>query len=114
MSLLTGEPRSARVSALTECQVIEVQRAGLDSILQERPEIIEQLADIMAERRLKNELMMTAHQQIASSDLLRAYVGEIRARIASFFRIAPLMPIPSVSGGRASLDEAAPPDYRET
>jgi len=114
MSLLTGEPRSARVSALTECQVTEVQRAGLDSILQERPEIIEQLADIMAERRLKNELMMTAHQRIASSDLLRAYVGEIRARIASFFRIAPLMPVPSVGGVRASLQEAAPPDYRKT
>ena len=54
MSLLTGQPRSASVTAATEAVVFEVDKADLDALLQRRPELAEGLATIMANREAHN------------------------------------------------------------
>ncbi|MCK8785721.1 mechanosensitive ion channel [Roseomonas sp. NAR14] len=53
MSLLTGQPRSATVVAVTDAVVYEVRREHLDPILRRRPEIGDGLATIMAERQAR-------------------------------------------------------------
>jgi len=53
MSLLTGEPRSATVSANTETEVIVVQKAGLSKLLETEASILEPLTD-MLEKRLED------------------------------------------------------------
>jgi small-conductance mechanosensitive channel len=55
MSLLTGQPRSATVTAATDAVVYEIHRAGLDPILKRRPEIAEGLAAVMAAHQAHNE-----------------------------------------------------------
>ncbi len=54
MSLVTGQPRSATVVAVTEAVVFELGRRELDPVLRRRPELLEALATIMAERQAQN------------------------------------------------------------
>ena len=51
-SLLTGEPRSASVDTITECRLLEVQRANLEPILSGRPALAGTLSTMLAQRRL--------------------------------------------------------------
>lgn len=53
MSLLTGEPRSASVEALTDTEVIMVEKRGLADILESEPEVLEPLTDSL-EKRLED------------------------------------------------------------
>ncbi|MBD0274741.1 MAG: mechanosensitive ion channel family protein [Acetobacteraceae bacterium] len=54
MSLLTGQARSATVTAETDAVVFEIDKAHLDALLQRRPELAEGLANIMAGREAHN------------------------------------------------------------
>ncbi|MBC8159165.1 MAG: mechanosensitive ion channel family protein [Alphaproteobacteria bacterium] len=87
MSLLTGERRGADVSAVTECQILEIQKCGLDPILAARPEIIETLAQVMAERRIKTETLTNGAATQKKSVMLSAYAGEIASKMRSFFKV---------------------------
>jgi small-conductance mechanosensitive channel/CRP-like cAMP-binding protein len=51
MSLLTGSPRSATVTAVTECRVLAVDKTALEPILRAHPELIEGISRTLAERR---------------------------------------------------------------
>jgi CRP-like cAMP-binding protein len=73
MSLLTGEPRSASVIAYTECQVLEVDKKSLEPLLMRRPDLARQIAEIMAERKLKSELMTAETKKVSVGDRLRDY-----------------------------------------
>lgn len=50
MGLMTGEPRSATVTARTEAFCYRLDKSGFEKILQARPEIAEQCARILGER----------------------------------------------------------------
>lgn len=50
MSLLTGRPRGANVIADTDLDVVEISRAHLLPVLQERPELAEDLSSLLAAR----------------------------------------------------------------
>jgi small-conductance mechanosensitive channel/CRP-like cAMP-binding protein len=54
ISLLTGQPRSATVTAALFSVVFEIHREDLDPILKRRPEIAEGLAAVMAEHQARN------------------------------------------------------------
>ena len=52
MSLLTGEPRSATVFAVTECHVLEIDKSVIQPLLINRPELVDDLAEVIARRKL--------------------------------------------------------------
>lgn len=54
MSLLTGEPRSATVRALTECTTLELTKEAVAPVLEAQPEVAESLARIVSDRRAAN------------------------------------------------------------
>ncbi len=54
MSLVTGGPRSATVVAVTDAVVFELGRKELEPVLSRRPELMEALATIIAERQAEN------------------------------------------------------------
>jgi CRP-like cAMP-binding protein/small-conductance mechanosensitive channel len=54
MSLLTGQPRSATVTAAIDSVVYEIRKQRLDPILHQRPEIADELATVMARRQALN------------------------------------------------------------
>jgi small-conductance mechanosensitive channel/CRP-like cAMP-binding protein len=85
MSLLTGQQRSATVSATTDALVYEIRREHLDPILRRRPELAESLAAIMASRRARNArpAEMPAPPEPAEAPEREDLLGRLRA----FFRL---------------------------
>jgi small-conductance mechanosensitive channel/CRP-like cAMP-binding protein len=55
VALLTGQQRTATVTAAFDALVYEIHREDLDPILRRRPEIAEGLATVMAEHQAHNE-----------------------------------------------------------
>jgi CRP-like cAMP-binding protein len=87
MSLLTGESRSADVTALTDLVVYEIHRKQLSKIFQVHPEFIETISEILVERKYQNAQMLeklTQHistQSVASTNILVD-------RIRSLFKVS--------------------------
>ena len=53
MSLLTGEPRTATVRAATDAVMYEINKDHLTRLLEQRPEIAEELTRVVAERKVR-------------------------------------------------------------
>ena len=85
MSLLTGEARSASVIAHTECQVLEIPKHSLEPLFKTRPGLAEEIAAIMAERKVKSELMTAETKKISIGDRLRDYSEAFAKSIRAFF-----------------------------
>ncbi|MEL6435718.1 MAG: mechanosensitive ion channel family protein, partial [Pseudomonadota bacterium] len=64
MSLLTGEPRSATVTASTGVIAYEVTRAQFEAVLKQRPAIAEEVSRIVAQRLAANESAASAEKPV--------------------------------------------------
>jgi small-conductance mechanosensitive channel len=53
MGLMTGEPRTADVVALTDIECYRLDKEGLQRVLEERPEAAEQFSKTLAKRRVE-------------------------------------------------------------
>ncbi len=84
MSLLTGEPRSATVVALTDVVLLELDRPVFARLFAEHPELAPKLSGMLAHRRTQLNAAMTA-----SGDTLPVATeeGHILARLKSIFRL---------------------------
>ncbi len=60
ISLLTGVPRSATITAATTAVIYEITQATMAELLKNRPEIMENLSLVMADRRLRNEAALNS------------------------------------------------------
>ena len=63
VSLLTGQRRTASVTAALDFVVYEIHREDLDPIVKRRPEVAEGLAAVMAERQARNDKYLRAPVQ---------------------------------------------------
>ncbi|MEA1936261.1 MAG: mechanosensitive ion channel family protein [Thermodesulfobacteriota bacterium] len=79
MSLLTGEPRTAIVKALTSVEVINVPKEALEPVLKAKPELSDKLAQIMADRRARTEAFIDSIRKSPSLATTRSYVTKIRS-----------------------------------
>ncbi|QQS42173.1 MAG: mechanosensitive ion channel [Acidobacteriota bacterium] len=80
MSLFTGEPRTADVVAESETKVIEIQPSVLKPILEENPELVRIISEIIDDRR---QLLIEDEEEAAAATDADAK-GVIRS-IRSFF-----------------------------
>lgn len=55
MALLTGEPRSATVSAVTDARLLTVSKEDLRGIIAANPEVEKIVSDVLAQRQLRTE-----------------------------------------------------------
>lgn len=51
MSLLTGEPRTATVVALTETEVVQINKSALKPIFEANPELVQSVCEMIEQRR---------------------------------------------------------------
>ena len=84
ISLLTGEPRTATVRALTEAILIEITKDTIAPILEANPSLVESLSAVMRERRQKTADLYDASREEQEKEPERSVLG---ARIARFFGI---------------------------
>jgi branched-chain amino acid transport system substrate-binding protein len=82
MALLTGEPRGATVRALTKTAVLEITKEDITPLFHQQPEVMRQLAEIMALRR-------TATEQLLDRSAMEEKKAQLAARffkaISDFF-----------------------------
>ena len=88
MSLLTGEPRSATVRAERDCYVMEVNKAVMSQIIRDSPECLQQLSEILAQRKIATEDVIKdaamPGAQVAKQD---EYRSAFVARLKDFFSL---------------------------
>jgi CRP-like cAMP-binding protein len=82
ISLLTGQPRTATVRALTEANMLEIDKATLSPILRENPSLCGMLELTMQERRKRAADMLEAARGEAQMTEDRTPLG---LKIARFF-----------------------------
>lgn len=70
MSVFNEEPRSTTVQALEQCVLLEVERADLRPLLEVHPEILEQLAGVISQRRADLLKLTPATKTEHRNDLL--------------------------------------------
>ncbi len=81
MSLLTGEPRSATVVANEESQIIQIGKFALKTILDDNPNLVKTLSELVEERRAllsQNEekhLSTTKKQDVKAFKSIRKFFG---------------------------------------
>ena len=84
ISLLTGEPRTATVRALTETVVVEIEKGTLEPIVRENPGLCDALETVIAERRREAaDLFDATREEMAKGPGRRALAN----RIARFFGV---------------------------
>jgi CRP/FNR family transcriptional regulator/CRP/FNR family cyclic AMP-dependent transcriptional regulator len=72
MALMTGEPRTASVRAITDVEVIEMDREGFARLFKEHPDAAAGIGDIITERNRERL------EKLASGDTLNGRAGAHR------------------------------------
>jgi small-conductance mechanosensitive channel/CRP-like cAMP-binding protein len=84
MSLLTGEPRSATVSARGDCRAFEIDAETLRAVAASQPALIEQMAGVAASRRTQ----LVAVRDTAPAGAVQNGAQTLLLRIRQFLRLA--------------------------
>ncbi|MBC7908393.1 MAG: mechanosensitive ion channel family protein [Rhodospirillaceae bacterium] len=86
MSLLTGAPRGATVTAVVESLVTEIHKDAMAQLLTTRPHIAKVLSRTLAERQMHTDKRMAASGQPTHSDET-SIAGQFLTRILTFFNL---------------------------
>ncbi|MCK6537893.1 MAG: mechanosensitive ion channel family protein [Polyangiaceae bacterium] len=86
-SLLTGEPRSATIVALTRVECWRLDRAAFQELLSRRPEIAEEVAEVLAARQTELERARENLSAEAATRLAAQTKTDLVDKIRRFFRI---------------------------
>lgn len=84
MALLTGEKRSATVVAETDIECWRLDREGFKQIIERRPEMAQELASLLAARKLAVEVAKQGHETVSRADIER----NLFTGISAFFGLA--------------------------
>jgi len=87
MGLLTGSPRSATIVAQSDAVCYRLDKEAFMDILQRRPEIAEQIAQILARRRAELDAVREGLTEEATRQRARSTQGDLLRRIKSFFTL---------------------------
>jgi CRP-like cAMP-binding protein len=85
MSLLTGEQRAASVVALTDVDCYRVGKNAFEEILNRRPEIADDLADVLSQRRVELAAVRENLDGESKRRQLDAERFDLLGRIRGFF-----------------------------
>lgn len=87
MGLLTGERRAATIVAITPVESYRLDKSGFRDLMSTRPEISEQIADLLAKRRLELIAAREGLDQTAQSERLRITKTDLLGKIRVFFAL---------------------------
>jgi small-conductance mechanosensitive channel len=88
MGLMTGEPRTADVVAVTDVECYRLDKEGLQRILEERPEVAEQFSKTLAKRRIDLSAVLEGLDAEAERARMASEETRILDKIQEFFGLA--------------------------
>lgn len=87
MGLMTGEPRSATVVALTDVDCYRLDKETFQQTLQSRPEIAKDISSILARRRVELEAAREGLSEESMRQRMRHHQNDLLKRIQNFFTL---------------------------
>ena len=87
MSLLTGERRAATVVAVTDVDCYRLDKAEFQKLLERRPELAEQVADVLAKRRVELAAVKENLDVESRREQLRVTRTDLVGKIRTFFAL---------------------------
>jgi small-conductance mechanosensitive channel len=87
MGLMTGEPRTATITALTSVECYRLDKESFHQIIKSRPEIAEDISHVLARRRVELEAVREGLNEVAKRQRLNRAQGDLLRRIRSFFTL---------------------------
>jgi CRP-like cAMP-binding protein len=87
MGMMTGEPRSATVIALSDVECYRLDKEAFNDILKHRPEIAEDISEQLARRRVELDAAREGLNEEAMQARLRYHQGDLLQRIRRFFTL---------------------------
>jgi len=88
MSLLTGERRSATVSAQGDCYVMEIGKPVMAGIIRDSPDCLRQLSEILASRKMETEgIVKEATPSAEQTATETEYQATFLRRLKTFFEL---------------------------
>lgn len=87
MGLMTGEPRTATIIALTGVECYRLDKESFHGIIKSRPEIAEDISHVLARRRVELEAVRLGLNEESKRQRLNRAQGDLLKRIRSFFTL---------------------------
>lgn len=87
MGMMTGEPRSATVIAITDVECYRLDKEAFHDILQKRPKIADDISMLLAKRRVELEAAREGLNEEAKRLRMRYHQNELLRRIKNFFTL---------------------------
>ena len=88
MSLMTGAPRSATVLAVTDVECYKLDKQAFQDIIRRRPEIADEIADILSKRRVELEAVKEGLSEEQKRKRLESAKTALVDSIRVFFGLA--------------------------
>jgi small-conductance mechanosensitive channel len=85
MGLMTGEPRSADVVAMTDVECYRLDKEGLQKVLEDRPDAAHQFSETLAKRRIDLQVALGDLDEEARKDRMKNEQSDILDKIQVFF-----------------------------
>jgi small-conductance mechanosensitive channel len=79
MSLMTGDPRNATVTAMTRLRVLEITKSPIEVLLKASPELLQRFSHVLAKRAQERQAIADRTIQVAAVE------QDLMARMRNFF-----------------------------
>jgi len=87
MSLLTGEPRSATVIAVTDVQLYEITKEDFEPLVDSNPELLSNLGVLLAERQARMHRVRQTAQNNPDPASQETVINQFVTRMRRFFNV---------------------------
>ena len=87
MGMMTGAPRAATVIALSNVECYRLDKEAFDDIMRRRPEIAEDISEVLASRRMELDAVREDLSEEAKRARMKHHQVDVLARIKQFFAI---------------------------
>lgn len=95
MGLMTGEPRSATVIALTEVECYRLDKESFNKIIRDRPEMVHEMSSVLANRKVELQAIREDLDAEAKQRALEAEHRKMLGTIQRFFGLDDDAPPPT-------------------
>jgi small-conductance mechanosensitive channel/CRP-like cAMP-binding protein len=89
MSVLTGQPRTATIRALTPIALVRIEKQDLRAIFEADLSIMAKISEIVARRNAEREAVMQGAGAAPAAETVVKQQKSLLGRMMSFFRLAP-------------------------
>jgi len=85
MALLTGEPRTANIIALTDTHLYEITKSDIAPLIEEQPEIFKPLSEVLVQRSLTTAYKKSKFK--TTQENIHMLTAQVDNKIRSYFQV---------------------------